>query len=104
MSYKRLILVVSILSAGLMLQGCLTGTIKGQVIDQNDRPVPGAIVTTSPPSHSVRTTENGYRLQNVPQGEYTVKAEKPGFYSGSTTIQVQWNETTAADIQIKRKK
>lgn len=103
---KRLIqaaAVVGLLGGMIFLSGCLTGTIKGQVIDQNDRPVEGAIVTTDPPTHSVRTTENGFRLEEVPLGEYVVEVEKPGFHKGKANVQVSFNKTTASDIQVRRK-
>lgn len=95
--------VAGLLAVMIFLSGCLTGTIKGQVIDQNDRPVEGAIVTTDPPTHSVRTTENGFRLEEVPLGEYVVEVDKPGFHKGKTNVQVSFNKTTASDIQIRRK-
>lgn len=84
----------------LFLSGCLTGTIKGQVIDKNDRPIVGAIVSTQPPSEAVRTTEHGYTLKDVPVGEYVVEAEKPGYQKGTAHVRVQWSTTTGADIQL----
>lgn len=101
---KGVILTAVSLFTLVFLTGCLTGKIKGQVIDTNDRPVAGAIVYTEPPTESVRATENGYILENVPLGEYVVIAEKPGFQKGKAHVKVQWNVTTGADIQIERKK
>lgn len=100
---RKVALIVLLVGVTSLLSGCLTGTIKGQVIDNYDRPVVGAIVSTRPPTESVRTTENGYVLKNVPVGEYVVKAKKPGYHVGSQRIQVQWSQTTGADIQIDRK-
>ena len=102
-SLFRGIYLVGLISVSLLLTGCLTGTIKGQVIDQYDRPVVGAIVTTDPPTQAVRTTQDGYVLRNVPTGEYVVEAEKPGFKSGKANVQVQWSVTTGADVQLERK-
>lgn len=100
---KRVGLIVLLIGVTSLLSGCLTGTIKGQVIDNYDRPVVGAIVSTRPPTESVRTTENGYVLENVPVGEYVVEANKPGYNPASQEIQVQWSQTTGADIQVDRK-
>ncbi|MFB6345264.1 MAG: carboxypeptidase-like regulatory domain-containing protein [bacterium] len=95
--------IIVLLGVVSLLSGCLTGTIRGQVIDNYDRPVVGAIVSTRPPTESVRTTEDGYVIKNVPVGEYRVIADKPGYHEGSQEIQVQWSQTTGADIQIERK-
>lgn len=103
---KRLVRCLSVavlLAAGFLATGCLTGTVEGQVVDQNDRPVTGAIVTTDPPTHSIRTTENGYRLENVPVGEYVIEANKPGYHKGKANVQVNFSQTTASDVQIRRK-
>jgi len=102
--YQRFALFALLVLTGFATTGCVTGTIKGQVVDQNDRPVKGAIVTTDPPSHSVRTTENGYRLEDVPIGEYVVEAEKPGYHKGKTNVQINFAQTTAADIRVQKKK
>lgn len=99
----RFLSISVLLLTGFLTTGCLTGSIKGQVVDQNDRPITGAIVTTDPPSHSIRTTENGYRLEDVPVGEYVVEAEKPGYHKGKVNVQVNFSQTTAADIQVRRK-
>lgn len=103
MMTKKPALIAVLVGVVSLLSGCLTGTIKGQVIDNYDRPVVGAIVSTRPPTESVRTTENGYVLKNVPLGEYVVEAKKPGYHKGSQEVQVQWSQTTGADIQIDRK-
>ncbi len=100
---RKIFLIMALVIPAFLLTGCLTGTIKGQVIDTMDRPVVGAIVTTRPPSHSVRSTENGYKLDNIPVGEYTIMVEKPGYTEGKAQVNVQWNSTTDADIQIDKK-
>lgn len=103
MSRTNISLLVTICLLGFVLGGCLSGKIKGQVIDTYDRPVVGAIVSTRPPTETVRTTENGYVLENVPIGEYVIKAEKPGYKPATAHVNVQWSQTTGADIQIERK-
>jgi len=99
---KNILLIVLLLSS-IFLGGCLAGNIKGQVIDTRDRPVVGAIVTTDPPTHSVRTTEHGYTLKAVPVGEYVIEAQKPGYQRGKERVLVQFSSTTDADIQIEKK-
>jgi hypothetical protein len=103
MKKVKILLILPLLFSTVLLTGCLTGTIRGQVIDSYDRPVVGAIVSTQPPTESVRTTKNGYVLKNVPIGEYVIKAQKPGYKPATAHIRVQWSQTTGADIQIERK-
>ncbi len=101
MMKRALVVIVLIVGLGF-LSGCLTGSIQGQVLDAEDRPVEGAIVTTDPPTHSVRTTAEGYSIENIPTDEYRVRARKPGYKEGRTDVTVQWNTTIGADIQIER--
>lgn len=100
---RKVAIVIPLLLVVSLLSGCLTGKIKGQVIDNYDRPVVGSIVSTQPPTESVRTTKNGYVLENVPIGEYVIKARKPGYKPTTAHVHVQWSQTTGADIQIERK-
>jgi hypothetical protein len=101
---RKLALIVPLLVVTALMSGCLTGKIRGQVVDNFDRPVVGAIVSTEPPTESVRSTENGYVMSNVPVGEYVIKARKPGYKPETVRVHVQWSQTTGADIQIERKK
>ncbi len=103
MNSRNFIIVLCLVLVVGLMSGCLTGKMKGQVIDNYDRPVVGAIVSTEPPTGSVRTSENGFELSNVPIGEYRVKVRKPGYESTTTKVRVQWSQTTGADIQIDRK-
>lgn len=103
MTNRNIALALPLLLAVSLLSGCLTGKIKGQVIDNYDRPVVGALVSTQPPTESIRTTENGYILENVPIGEYVIKARKPGYEPRTVRVNVQWSQTTGADVQIERK-
>lgn len=103
MGKYRVLLIVPLFVAVVSLSGCLTGKIRGQIIDNYDRPVVGTIVSTRPPTESVRSTENGYVLENVPIGEYIIEVKKPGFKPATAHVNVQWSQTTGADIQIERK-
>lgn len=59
--------------------------IHGRVTDSEGAPIPGTIVTLSGGAispRSVITNENGiYRFVSVPQGDYTIKVEMPGFFT-----------------------
>lgn len=98
---RKIVLPIVLIFVLPLLTGCLTGTIKGQVLDPEDRPVVGAIVSTDPPTQSIRSTESGFKIENVPTGQYTVKAEKPGYKDGKIRVTVQWNTVAGADIRIE---
>lgn len=100
---RKVNLVLLIMFVLPLVSGCLTGTIKGQVLNTKDRPVVGAIVSTDPPTQSIRSTEAGFKIENVPTGQYTVKADKPGYKEGKIRVRVQWNTVAGADIQIDPK-
>jgi hypothetical protein len=63
-----------------------TGAISGRILDQEDKPLPGATVTISGPAlmgiSSYVTSETGlFRFAELKPGEYELRAEIPGFKS-----------------------
>ena len=94
---------------GLMgLAGCAANlalapirVVEGIVIDNNDKPMKGVIITTDPPSSSVATDEQGrFLLKSLKEGAYTVIAEKVGYAADPVAINVQGFEVHKADIRI----
>ncbi|HOK40030.1 MAG TPA: carboxypeptidase-like regulatory domain-containing protein [bacterium] len=77
------------------------GIIRGTVIDQDNKPVVGAIITTDPATESTVSTFEGFVIKNVPVGYYIVKATKQGYSTAAIEIRVQRNKISQADIQIK---
>ena len=64
----------------------LTGTLSGQVLDKEGKPLPGATVSISGPAlmgiESYVTSEKGlFRFPALKPGEYEIRAEMPGFKS-----------------------
>ena len=105
------VLVLAIAALGL-LTGCddetvgpqTRGAIDGQVLDaRTEEPVARANITTSPPSQSVLTDDNGeFVLDDIPTGNYTIEADKSQFEPGATTVSVEAGDTTRATILLER--
>jgi hypothetical protein len=69
------------------------GYIVGNVIDQNSKPVAGALISSTGTTSTSRTDNSGnFNLQNVAVGEQTVTIQAAGFGSGSATVIVVKNQ------------
>jgi len=80
------------------------GTIRGDVRDaESNAPVEGANVTTSPPTQSVLTDEDGmFEFTNVETGSYSVSVTKDGYRERSVSVQVQEGDVSDAAIVLQR--
>lgn len=86
-------------TVGPETRGTLTGTVESA---ETNAPIPRANVTTSPPSQSVLTGEDGtFSLDNIPTGNYTVTASKSDFGSRSVTVRVEEGQTANASILLE---
>ncbi|WP_263792080.1 carboxypeptidase-like regulatory domain-containing protein [Salinibacter sp.] len=86
-------------TVGPETQGTLTGTVESA---ETNAPIPRANVTTSPPTQSVLTSEDGtFSLDNIPTGNYTVTASKNDFGARSVTVRVEEGQTTNASILLE---
>ena len=86
-------------TVGPETRGTLTGTVESA---ETDAPIPRANVTTSPPTQSVLTGEDGtFSLDNIPTGNYTVTASKNDFGSRSVTVRVEEGQTSSASILLE---
>jgi len=86
-------------TVGPEARGTLDGTVENA---ETDAPIPRANVTTSPPTQSVLTGENGrFSLSDIPAGNYTVTASKSNFASRSVTVRVEEGQTTSASILLE---
>ncbi len=69
------------------------GYIVGNVVDQNSKPVGGALVSATGTTATSRTDQTGaFNLQNVAVGEQTVSIQAAGYSSGSATVIVVKNQ------------
>jgi len=65
------------------------GYIVGNVVDQNGKPIPNALVTATGTNGTARTgPDGGFNLQNVATGEQTVTASAAGYQPQATPVTV----------------
>jgi len=77
------------------------GTIEGKVLDNKDlSPIENAEVSTSPATHTVLTDSNGTFTMEVKVGEYNVIAKERDYFSSSTSVKININETTHVIIKL----
>lgn len=81
------------------------GSIEGVVLDAaTSDPITGANITTSPPTQSVLTSDDGtFELTKIPTGNYTVEVTKTDFQPGNVTISVEESRVSSATILLERK-
>src|SRR5437016_3996481 len=78
MKHVYWLLLILLVSSSALAQ---TGSLRGQVTDQNGGSVPGAKVTVNGPSGLVKTTNTdksgSYSFAGLPAGDYDVQASAP---------------------------
>jgi hypothetical protein len=82
------------------------GTVRGIVHDPQHRPLENARITVSGPngvwSKTVRADSNGeFKIDDVPEGEYTVSAETEGFRRLEQQISVTPGKTPVVHLQME---
>ena len=77
-----------------------TGTLTGIVTDKDTGlPIEGAVIKAD--SYSAITNSSGdYTISSLPVGNYTVSAEKDGYFSSSATATIIENQTTTLNFQL----
>ena len=107
--FARIVVALAVVigtAAAAAAQGNPTGTISGQVKDQDGLPMPGVTVTVaSPVLQGVRTSVtsmNGdYIVPFLPSGDYEVTFELQGFQTvRRTNISVKMAETQTLDVTL----
>lgn len=80
------------------------GSIEGVVRDaETNEAIARANVTTSPPTQSVLTDEDGtFAIEGIPTGDYTIDVTKSDYKSRAVQVKVQENKTTSAEILLER--
>jgi hypothetical protein len=97
------VLLLGVISAVFCI-GCATTQgkiVMGVVMDNNNRPIGGALVTTDPPTSSVATDNLGrYLLRIEKKGIYSIRADILGYVADPVTVEVKGNDITQADIKL----
>ena len=80
-----------------------TGTIEGTVVDaETGMPIAMVSITTNPGTVSITTDSAGqYRLPELEEGSYTVRAAKLGYKSNSVSVIVKPEQVIPADIVLE---
>jgi len=108
MSLKFINPIVLLLS--LLFFGCAketitpqtSGNIKGRVQNSSTgKGLPAVSISTNPGTNVILTDSDGhFSLNNIPTGNYVVKASKNGFQSKSVNVGVEDNKTATAQILL----
>ncbi len=74
----------------------ILGALQGTLLDGlTNHPISGVSLTTQPPSVALLTDANGqFRVDSLPEGEYTLIAKKVGYTKDSVAIAVSSGNTT----------
>jgi len=77
--------------------------ISGKITDKdNNTPIQGAQITTSPVTSSVSSDASGqYTISDIQVGQYVVSASKVGYKPGAISVVVIEGKTASADLQIE---
>lgn len=86
----------------LLLCGCDTGFIRGTVVDMEGNPVENANIQTLPPTQSILSTKDGFVIQDVDDGEYSLIVSKEGYKTGSARVDVRNKKVTYANVVLQR--
>src|SRR6266436_3743153 len=102
-----LIVSLALTSAAPIFAQNLTGTLRGVVLDQQNKAVPDASITATSDNTGVSATTTSssagtYSIPNLPSGTYKIKVEANGFASYLRTgIQVLSSQVTDASVNLE---
>jgi TonB-dependent starch-binding outer membrane protein SusC len=90
------------LSASAAVAQASAGVVRGRVVSEAGRPLNAAQVWIPGTNRIARTDDNGeYRLQGVPVGSATLRAQQIGFTAVNRSITVGADETVTADFTLR---
>ena len=100
-----LLLATALIAPAAVSAQTTTGTISGQVVDDQSLPIPGVTVTVTSPNlqgtRSVTTSQHGdYIVTLLPPGRYTVLFELSGFQQQSKTVGLAPTQALPLDITL----
>ena len=99
--FVRALTLLSLAAAPVAAQG--TGTIRGRVTDNAQRPLPEVTVTVTGTTIGATTNQNGdYTLGNVPAGSRTIVTRRLGFARATRTVDVPAGGEVRADFALNQ--
>ncbi|MCA9733740.1 MAG: TonB-dependent receptor [Deferribacteres bacterium] len=98
----HLLLFALLLVVPMTLQGGTTGKLAGQVVDDNQQPLPGSNVVIAGTSLGGATDAEGYyRILNIPPGTYTVNYSFIGYKTVVVEkVLIVSDNTTTQNVQL----
>ena len=96
------IILIFNLSCNPPTESPTTGTIKGKVLDAaTSNPISAVMITTDPVTSSKTTDSEGiFLIEGIEPGIYIIQASKNGYKTNSTTVNVVVGEEASSDIQL----
>lgn len=89
---------MAILATGMSIHGAenpATGLLKGRILDNENNPLPGAVVVLDNNIRSALTDADGfYSFTSLESGNHHLKVTYLGFAPSSTTVMIMGNEVT----------
>lgn len=89
---------MAILATGMSIHGAenpATGLLKGRILDNENNPLPGAVVVLDNNTRSALTDADGfYSFTSLESGNHRLKVTYLGFATSSTTVVIKGNEVT----------
>ena len=81
----------------------LFGSLSGQVLlEENNLPVEGATVSTSPSTSSILTGPDGkFEFENIKIGTFTVRAELSGYLTAAESITIIENQSSSVVLKLR---
>src|SRR6266699_701876 len=102
MNHIYWLLLILLVSSSVLAQ---TGSLHGQVTDQNGGSVPGAKVTVNGPSGLIKTTNTyksgSYSFAGLPAGDYEVQASAPNLELAEPVKVSLKGGAQTLDLQLK---
>jgi TonB-dependent receptor len=97
---RRLLTIALLLPAALAAQTPTTGTIRGRVTDDLDRPLAGAVVEVEGTSTRALSDRDGWFRLPAPAGQRTVTVRYLGYAPGTIDVSVQGQREAFASVQL----
>ncbi len=102
---KRFIMGLLLVSAMFTFAGT-TGTLQGNMVDNNSAPLPGVVVTVNSSNlqgtkSAVSDSDGQFRIPLLPPGKYEMTATLEGFKTQKTSFQINLDQTTRIDVPME---
>lgn len=81
------------------------GNLRGDVWDDTENPVEGALVTVEGTEYSTLTDSRGqFEIEHIPAGEYTVRCTKEGYFDGAKSVKIKQLGSTTVELDMVQRK